>query len=72
MRVWLTLPSRQAATLELIDVAGRRVARREVGWLGPGTHVVVLDPGPRMRAGLYFLRLTQGGRVLTARVAVVR
>ena len=71
IQVWLTLPSRERATLDLLDVAGRRVARREVGQLGPGTHLVTLTPSPTPRAGLYFLRLTQGDRELKGRVAVI-
>jgi hypothetical protein len=72
VRVRFTLASGEPATLELIDIAGRRVVRREVGSLGPGQHVVALGTSPALRAGLYFLRLVQGGRVLHARVAVIR
>jgi hypothetical protein len=72
VRVWFTLPSREPATLELIDVAGRRVLRREVGSLGRGAHMLALGSAPGLRAGLYFLRLVQGGRVLHAKVAVIR
>ena len=72
LHVGFTLPDRRAATLELIDVAGRRVLRRDVGALGPGRHSVTLDAGARMRPGLYFLRLEQGARALHSRVAVVR
>jgi hypothetical protein len=70
--VGFTLPSSERATLELIDIAGRRVARREVGSLGPGRHVVQLGGSPRLRSGLYFLRLIQGERVLKARVVLMR
>jgi hypothetical protein len=71
VRVWFTLPSTERAVLDVIDVAGRRVARREVGALGPGRHSVDLSPSVR-RPGLYFLRLAQGDRVLHARMAVIR
>jgi hypothetical protein len=70
-RVWFTLPDAARATLEVIDVAGRRTMRREVGALGAGRHVVDLGaaaPAP----GLYFLRLARGGTVLTTRMAVTR
>jgi hypothetical protein len=72
LRVWFTLPSSERATLELVDIAGRRVLRREVGSLGPGAHSVALDASPPLRPGLYFLRLVQGPRFLSDRVAVIR
>jgi len=72
IQAWFTLPGRERATLEVLDVAGRRVERREVGSLGAGPHVMTLGGGRAMRPGLYFLRLAQGGRVLHARVALIR
>ena len=72
MNVWFTLPNRDPAKLELIDIAGRRVIRQEVGSLGPGPHAVTLGATPRLRSGLYFLRLTQGARMLKARVVLMR
>jgi hypothetical protein len=72
LRVQLTLVGRDQATLELLDVAGRRIARREVGSLGAGSHVVVVTPLLPLHPGLYFLRLTQGEHLLRARVAAVR
>ncbi|HET7225941.1 MAG TPA: Ig-like domain repeat protein [Candidatus Eisenbacteria bacterium] len=60
--VRFTLPDATPATLELLDVAGRLVARREVGSLGAGEHVVRMPERAIMRPGRYLLRLTQGGR----------
>ena len=71
LRIAFALPSAAPATLELIDIAGRRVARRDVASLGPGHHELALGD-PRLKAGLYFLRLTQAGQVLTARVVLMR
>jgi hypothetical protein len=68
---WFTLASRERAVLEVIDVAGRRVMRRDVSSLGPGRHTT--EVGSSMRApGLYFLRLTQGGETVRARVVKMR
>jgi hypothetical protein len=73
-QVWasIVLANAAPATLELMDVAGRRVFRREVGALGAGPHVVPIAAQPTLRAGLYFLRLSQGPQVLHARVALIR
>lgn len=60
------------ATLELLDVAGRRVVVREVGLLGAGAHVVSLAGDAPLAAGVYFARLRAAGDVRLARVAVVR
>jgi hypothetical protein len=72
MQVWFTLPSREAATLDVVDIAGRRVIWREVGPLGPGAHSLTLDDSPPLRPGIYFLRLAQGRRVLSTRVALIQ
>jgi hypothetical protein len=70
MAVSFTLPSSEPATLELLDVSGRRWLDREVGSLGAGAHRVELSTGGRVPPGLYFLRLAQGGRVASSRVAI--
>jgi len=72
LTVSFTLPSARAATLELLDVTGRRLVSHSVGSLGAGAHVLDLSPSYALRAGLYWLRLTQSGRVLTAKAVVTR
>lgn len=69
--VSFALPSDAPATIELFDLAGRRVAERAVGSLGPGSHLVDLAAGRRLPAGIYLVRLTRGAQRLTARAAVV-
>jgi hypothetical protein len=69
--VSFTLASRDAACLELVDVAGRRVLARELTGLAPGRHTLRLDTAPP-QVGVYFLRLTQDGRSVTARSAITR
>jgi hypothetical protein len=66
------LPSGAPARLELIDIAGRRVAEREVGSFGPGRHSVVLADAARIPPGMYVVRFSQGASVRTARVVVVK
>jgi hypothetical protein len=71
LSVDLVLPSAAPAQLELFDVGGRRLARREVGSLGVGRHAVDLSQGLRIPAGRYVIRLSQGGRVRTAGAVVL-
>jgi hypothetical protein len=69
--VSFTLASRDAARLELADVAGRRVLVRDLTGLSPGRHTLRLDTA-LPPAGLYFLRLTQGGHSVTVRAVIAR
>jgi hypothetical protein len=72
MTVRFTLAGPAAASLELLDIAGRRVAAHEVGSLGAGPHALDLGHGRDLAPGLYLVRLTQGTNTRTARVAVIR
>jgi len=64
--VWLafTLPTAEPATIEVLDVAGRRVGGRVLAGLGAGRHVLRLDEVPR-HAGVFFVRLRQGSASAT-------
>jgi len=59
------------AHLEMFDIAGRRVARRDLAALGAGTHSLVLDDSG-LRPGVFIVRLAQGRRAVMARAAVLR
>lgn len=72
LRVRMSLPAPAAGRLEAFDTSGRRVAARDLGAFGAGTHRVELGDGPRLAPGLYLLRLVHGGEVRTARAVVVR
>jgi hypothetical protein len=58
--VHFALPGGAPASLELFDLAGRRIEARAVGALGAGRHAVELAPRRRLAAGVYLVRLTQG------------
>lgn len=72
LRVRMSLPASAAGRLEAFDAAGRRVASRDLGALGAGTHLVDLGDGAHFAPGLYLLRLTHGGESRTARAVVMR
>jgi len=67
-----SLRESKAATLALFDVGGRLLEARRVEGMGPGWHTVELGRRSNLAAGVYFIRLTQDGRSLTTRAAVVR
>jgi hypothetical protein len=72
LRVNFGLHNSQPATLALFDVGGRQLESRRVEGMGPGWHTVTLGERGHLSAGLYLIRLTQEGRSLTTRAAVVR
>lgn len=69
---WITLPTRDAAVLEVYDTSGRLTARHDVGALGAGRHFVGLEGAKAMAPGLYFLRLRGAGGSAQARAVVLR
>lgn len=71
MQVELVLGGTGPASLELIDLAGRRVSRQVLLGDGPRARTVDLDVA-RLPSGSYWLRLAQGGRNFTQRVAIIR
>ena len=66
-----SLPSTEAARVELLDVNGRLVRSAEVGAFGPGQHTVTLGEAREIPAGMYWVRLRQSGRTLTTKTAGV-
>jgi hypothetical protein len=67
LKVAFTLPANSPATLEIFTVAGRRVLQQDVGSYGVGDHVLDLGRSTGMRPGVYWIRLTQGGKSLTTK-----
>ena len=72
LTVAFSLPDEGAATLELFDLRGRRLAREEVGGLGAGEHRVTLADARAVPAGVYLVRLVRGDRMLTVKACVIR
>ena len=70
MWVSFSLPLSEPATLDLIDVSGRRVREQVVS--GTGRHAVDLAAGNRLAPGVYLVRLTQAGKSVVMRASVVR
>ena len=60
------------ARLELLDVAGRVLATRQVASPAPGGRVLEVSDAGALQPGIYFLRLRQNGAEARARVAITR
>jgi len=69
--VSFNLPLAGGAKLELVDVAGRRVARHQLGYLEAGPHDVAITAN-RMPSGIYLLTLYQGNASVARKVVVAR
>ncbi len=72
LRVSFSLADARPARLELLDLAGRRVRDADVTAFGPGRHGVDLARESMPAPGMYWVRLSQGGRAITKRVAVIQ
>jgi hypothetical protein len=70
LRAAFSLTGAGVTQLELFDVQGREVFAETSGRLGPGSHVVQMNPGDALPAGIYLLRVTTGGESRGARVVV--
>jgi len=70
--VSFSLPGSGPAHLEVFDLAGRIVAKREVGRFGAGSHVLALPETGSLPTGVYFLRLTRAGTTQVAKVCAIR
>lgn len=71
LRVRLTLAGEGPAEVCLLDMAGRHVHTQAVEDGGAGERVVELRPGHLLSDGVYFVRLEQGGMVVTKKVVVL-
>lgn len=67
----VSVPSPDAATLELFDLAGRRVATTRFAGTA-GTRQLTLATDRALPAGVFFTRITQGAHTATRRAALLR
>jgi hypothetical protein len=55
-----------------MDIAGRRVLKRDLGSPGPGRHEARLGPQGLPALGVYWLLLSQGVSIAVAKLVLVR
>ena len=65
-----SLGSWSPARIELVDVAGRSVLKRDLGSPGPGRHTLMLRPDAGTRTGMYIVRLTQAGDSVSSKMVL--
>ena len=71
--VSFSLRTSEPATIEVLDLSGRRVISRPVGQLGAGAHTLSLESETLgLPAGIYAVRLTQGRVSAMSKVTIVR
>ena len=66
-----TLPREGDVSVELLDVAGRRVASRDFGSMPAGRHALDWAPGVRVAPGMHLVRLRFGGETRTVRAVTL-
>jgi hypothetical protein len=71
LRLRFRLAGGDAATVEILDVNGRRVLTRAIEGFGPGDHEIRIDIG-HLPVAVYFVRLAQGDRAVARSLAVAR
>jgi hypothetical protein len=71
LTVEFSLTGTGAATLDVLDLAGRREYARALSGLHPGRHTLPLVDA-RLAPGVHWLYLKEGGRSAHARVLVIK
>ncbi len=62
LAVRLALATEGAASIQVLDIAGRVVTERDLGVLPPGVHDARVSWSRRPEAGIYWVRLVQAGQ----------
>lgn len=72
LTVDFTLSRAGSASLRVLDIAGREVARQSMPGLGAGRHSLAIRGAAAFSPGIYLLELAAEGRRLTSKVVVTR
>jgi hypothetical protein len=72
LMVSFTLPDDQPATVDLLDLAGRRLREVAVGSSGPGRHSISLGSVGSFESGVYLVRLRHGGRSIVKKCVLTK
>ena len=72
LTIAFTLSHAEPAKLEVLDLAGRRVAAQDLSAAGAGRHVIAVTPQRALDPGVYLVRLSGAEGSRTAKVSVMR
>jgi PKD domain-containing protein len=72
LSIRLSLASNQAATLEVLDIAGRSVMKRNLNKFEAGVHEMNVTFDRRPEPGIYMVRLSQGMESVSSKVSVLK
>lgn len=72
LRLAISLVDASPARMQVLDVAGRSLASRQVQNSGGGRHEVAIPESASWPPGIYLVRLSQGRHSITGRVCLVR
>jgi len=67
-----SLPRAESARLDVLDLAGRRVASQDLSGAGAGRHVIAVAPLHALDPGVYLVKLSAGEGTRTAKVSVMK
>lgn len=72
LTLFLTLETDEPASVEVLDIQGRRMEAKPLGAPGAGDQILSVSLGSRLPSGIYFVRLHQGRATRTARLVAIQ
>ena len=72
LRFSVAIPAAGSVELDLVDVAGQRVAHHAYSGLTAGNHALDLAAGRPLSPGIYWVRVRNAGQTAEARVVLLR
>ena len=72
LSVRLALPKAGTARLQVLDLSGRVVSERDLGWLAPGVRDEQIAWERKPTPGIYWVRLSHAGESVSTRLSVLQ
>jgi hypothetical protein len=72
LRIAFAFPAGPVPSVELMDVAGRRIVHQQLQGFEPDEHEASIGLPTGVSSGVYFVRLKQGSQVRVAKTVFIR